>query len=334
MLRRCNNWDYYSSGIYMITITLANRSMPLLGDVIVDVQSDSPEQIQAHFSPSALGKSVFQKWQELPEFYPQVKPLFLQLMEEHLHGIIQICERMPKPLGSVIGGFKGDCTKAFRTICNATSSLFSPGFQDTILFRQGQLNRMFAYLKDNPRRFAIKRLFPDLFKINRHIPFGTGYLSGIGNSFLLQYPFFHQIQASRSLSIDSMEFESKKQDMLNAVSSHAAIVSPCISNCEKLLARMAFQMKAPLIVLKNNCFPPLYKPGGEYFDACAEGRLLMLAPSGFGYKAGHRPLTRIEACILNAIAQRICGENAAQINYNGIVPAALDSLVEKALTPN
>ena len=333
MLRRCFQWDYTSPCIYMITLTLADRSKPLLGRVVVDSQGHNPEDVRAHLAPSALGEAVQTIWGDIPRFYPQIKPLYLQLMEEHLHGILHVQERLPKPLGSVIGAFKGDCTKVYRTICNTSDALFSRGFQDTILFRKGQLDRMFNYLKDNPRRLAVKRLFPNLFHINRNIPFGSGYLTGIGNMFLLQRPHFFQIQVSRRVSLVSPEFEKSKQALFQALSRQAVAVSPCISEGERGLARLVFESKAPLIALKNNCFPPFYKPSGAHFDACADGRLLLLAPPGFGYRPGHRALNRSEACVLNSIAQRICGEDAVPINYHGLVPNSLDLLVEQALQP-
>ena len=192
---------------------------------------------------------------------------------------------------------------------------------------------MFNYLKDNPRRLAVKRLFPDLFRVSRHIPFDTGFLNGVGNCFLLQAPCFHQVQVSRSIELSSLEFQRKIDEMSEAVSQNAVVVSPCISPGEKELAKIAFQNKTPLIALKNNDFPPLYKPGGAYFDACANGRLLLLAPPGFGYQMGNRKLTRTEACILNSIAQKICGEFAADISYHGIVPAELEKLVAASLQP-
>ena len=331
MLRRCFEWDYASPCIYMITMTLANRSTPLLGNIVVDSQGKTPEEVRAHLAPSVLGQAIMDIWKNIPRFYPQVKPLFLQLMEEHLHGILHVQDRIPKPLGSVIGSFKGDCTKYYRAMYNKEDALFSRGFQDTILFHKGQLDRMFNYLKDNPRRLAVKRLFPDLFHINRNIPFGSGYLTGIGNMFLLQRPHFFQIQVSRRVSLVSPEYETAKQALFQALSKQAVAVSPCISKGERGLARLVFEQKAPLIALKNNCFPQLYKPSGVLFDACAEGRLLLLAPPGFGYRPGHRALTRSEACVLNSIAQRICGDDAVPINYHGLVPNSLETLVEQAL---
>ena len=35
---------------------------------------------------------------------------------------------------------------------------------------------------------------------------------------------------------------------------------------------------ARLILIEQNGFGPRYKPSGQYFELCAEGRLLMVAP--------------------------------------------------------
>ena len=331
MLRRCFHWDYRSPRIYLITLTLADRSFPLLGNVVVNhVPVQSPLDVVAHFEPSRLGRRIQELWRQIPQYCPQITPLYLQLMEEHLHGILQAREYLPKPIGHVIGGFKADCTQAYRKEFGISNvSLFSPGYQDTILFHEGQLNRMFNYVKDNPRRLAIKRLFPDLFRVMQRIPFAGGHLNGIGNLFLLQAPRFYQIQASRRISRE--ELEEKKQELLQAISARCVIVSPCLSEAEKTLARLAFEQQAPLIVLRNRGFSPYYKPPGRYFDACAAGRLLMLAPPGFGKQPGKHLLTRMEACILNRIAQSICGQDAVPIHYQGLVPAELDRQVTNAL---
>lgn len=58
-----------------------------------------------------------------------------------------------------------------------------------------------------------------------------------------------------------------------------------------------------LIVLLANGFPPLYKPAGRYFDACAAGRLLMVAP--FAYQRRRTPVTREQCLELNDWAKTI-----------------------------
>ena len=127
------------------------------------------------------------------------------------------------------------------------------------------------------------------------------------------------------------ELVQKEQEMLEAIRRNAVVVSPCISPGERQMARTAFECQGSLIVLKNQGFPPLYKPQGAYFDACAAGRLLMLAPKQWAYTPGKKAMTRWDACVLNALAQQICRENAAQIHYKGIVPENLPSMIDEAM---
>lgn len=332
MLRRCRLWDYHDPRIYMITITLADRSQPLLGDLVVTSPAGcEPEEVQAYLRPSALGAMVQECWNTIPCIHPQVRLIGLQLMEEHLHGILHVMERMEPPLGNVIGGFKAVCTTAYRKLFPdaAARPLFSEGFQDTMLSRQGQLAKMKHYLCDNPRRGAVKRLFPDFFRQLRRIPFGTGAFTGIGNSFLLTRPQFYQVQASRHVT--DGELAASRQELLQAIAEQAVVVSPCISPAERELARCAFDHQAPLIVLQNKGFAKLYKPPGEYFDACAAGRLLMLAPSQWPFVPGKKPMTREDACVLNALAQQICKDDAAEIHYRGITPENLPELIAQAM---
>ena len=119
--------------------------------------------------------------------------------------------------------------------------------------------------------------------------------------------------------------------MLNAIANGAVIVSPCISQGERYLARCAFEEAAPLVTLKNKGFSPYFKPSGALFDACANGRLLMLAPGLWPYAPGKKDMTRIDACILNELCQRICGNGAATINYRRRVPMDLKTLADRAI---
>lgn len=61
----------------------------------------------------------------------------------------------PKTLGDVIRGFKTGCREVG----------WQEGYVDSILFRRGQLQRMLAYLHDNPRRLWEKRTHPELFRV-------------------------------------------------------------------------------------------------------------------------------------------------------------------------
>ncbi len=47
---------------------------------------------------------------------------------------------------------------------------------------------------------------------------------------------------------------------------------------EKRVMRAAFERGYPVIVLKENGFTDLAKPNGKSMEACAEGKLLIMAP--------------------------------------------------------
>jgi hypothetical protein len=180
--------------------------------------------------------------------------------------------------------------------------LWQPGFQDSILLRRGQLKAMANYIADNPRRLATKRANPALFTVAANLDVAPGKTCvAIGNRFLLQHPLKRQIQISRRIL--PAELAARREELLYAAEHGAVLVSPCISPGEKAIARAALAAGRPLIVLLANGFAPHSKPPGRYFDACAAGRLLMLAP--FPYLRQRQTITREQCLALNTWAQAI-----------------------------
>ena len=401
MLRRCLGWDYRQPGIYQITLVLADRRSQALGRLVIPGAS-APGTGQARASApcpvleaeasrnnsvleaaassfialSPAGKAVMREWRNIAAFHPEAKPLFMQVMPDHVHFILQITRPLAKPLGNLVGGFKAGSSKA----AIGRPGLWAEGFQDTILFHEGQLDSMFRYLRDNPRRLAVKRLLPDLFKVRRNLAIplspsrpvpvaeapacpvpgaeasGLGFFSAVGNHFLLDAPVRLQVQCSRSIfsyrrvakagggrkierdahgapvaAFSTPEFEEKRDSLLAAARHGAVLVSPCISDGEREIARLAFTAGASVVALKNMGFPPLSKPQGRLFDLTADGRLLLLAPAAWPYQTAEKPMTRLDACVLNRIAQLLAGPGAAEISYKGMKPNDIDRLVAAAV---
>jgi len=164
---------------------------------------------------------------------------------------------------------------------------------------------MRAYIQDNPRRLAVKRAHPELFRIIRDLSVCGHTFAAIGNHFLLNAPVKRQVQISRAVT--SAALAAAAADLLSAARHGAVLVSPCISAGEKQIARAALQADLPLIVILENGFPPLYKPPKSCFDACAAGRLLMLAP--WPHHTDRRTLTRSQCLTLNRFAEQITQED-------------------------
>lgn len=371
MHRRCRDWDYRSRAIYSLTWSLADRRSNALGSLVIDDPGGGdPAEVKAHIELTPAGRAVKAEWHRIDRHWPEIKPIAIQIMPDHIHAVLFVQRPMPKPLGIAIGGFKAGSSKA----AIGRPGFWAAGFQDTILFREGQLAKMLSYLDDNPRRLAVKRLAPDLFRVTRDLRVGLRGASGdggslklplqgqytarfcaIGNHFLLDAPQILQVQCSRShfayrtkslpgggrkilrdaagvplVDFQRQEFIERRDHLLDAARHGVVLLSPCISHGEREIARLAFAEKLPVITMSNKGFSPLYKPGGKLFDQTAEGRLLMLAPINWPYIPGEKRMTRDDACALNRLAQLIAGPGAAEINYRGMRPGNIERLAAEA----
>jgi hypothetical protein len=259
----------------------------------------------------------------------------------------------------VVRGFKIACTQAYRKLINepTATGFWSPGFDDKILSHREAVARACQYVADNPRRLAIKRLARDYFtqlqevrvslRLSAEAPTFDAHFSGLGNRFLLERPSFYQVQVSRrdfryqprtdkdaprEVAFTSGAFEEKQQAMLEAAQRGAVIVSPFLSQGEQALCRLAVELGHPVIQLRNQGFPPLFKPQGRFFDLCAQGNYLLLAPRKWKATAGKKVLTREDALVLNRIAQCLCGADAQPIHYHGAQPQAIDARLKDVLS--
>lgn len=304
MLKRCLDWDYRQRAIYMVTLVIEGRR-PLLGE-LSGVGADAVVQ------KTALGRMVEQNWRELPVRHPGVETLGCVVMPDHFHGLIFIREPQVKTLGAIVRGFKSGTTKLAgygggqRPVAahDCTAAFWAAGFNDRILFRRGQLSAMSAYIRDNPRRLALRRAHPDLFRIVRNIPFCGENFSAIGNAFLLERPVRIAVRCSRSITPEALA--RREQELLAAAQHGAVLISPCISPGEKQIARAALAAGLPLVVLLENGFPEIYKPPKAHFEACVNGHLLMLAP--WPYHSEKRLITRAQCSALNAYARQLATE--------------------------
>ena len=423
MGRRLFGWDYRQPCIYVVTIVCADRRARLFGEIEVLCDGEwlsiaearqakpGPDEIEARVALSALGKAVFAHFRRIGDFTPEIVPIFCAVMPDHLHLLLRVTREMARPLGNAIAGFKTGCEKIYAR-SGGSGRLFAEGFVDHVIMREGQLAREFDYLRDNPRRAAVKALFPELFKVAREIgvdlrlapqaqdrlrlapqagssavgtagagqgssAVGTagagqegdgglcsaqaaqagllrGYFSAIGNHFLLGRRLV-QVQVSRrdfgyrriarqgggqkvarsaagepEVAFATHSFEARRDELLAEARRGAVLLSPCVSDGEREIAREALAAGLSLVTMHNKGFAPLQKPAGRYFDACAEGRLLMLAPAAWPHTPSEKPMTRDDATAMNRLCQWLAGEGAAKIAYCGVTPADVDGTALRA----
>ena len=160
---------------------------------------------------------------------------------------------------------------------------FEPPYIRTLVAKE-QLNRMIAYIHDNPHRAMLRRLNPDLFRLRRELQVEGLTFTALGNLFLLDYPQRQAIECSRSASEEQVA--ALQASAMQAAEDGAVSYSGAISAGEKQIVRAIHEADMPIVVVLNDGFPAagseherFYKPGGVYFEACAAGRLLLLEPT-------------------------------------------------------
>lgn len=320
-LKRSHWHDYHEPCIYLVTVTTVDRD-PLLGQVEGDA-------LKARIKLSDIGRAVWREIEKIPERHPKVMVMQHQIMPDHVHLVLRITECLPEvlPLGNVVAAWKQACGKAadsLRDLKAATQNntsdtdglsreaafrspeerpyrpLFAKGFNDSILTGQGQLHHMMAYVRDNPRRFLIKRQHGSLFTIHRGINVAGIGFDAVGNRTLLQRPLMAVHCRRRWTEAEQQTYHAR---CLAAAESGTVLVGAFISKAEQAIARAIQERRLPLIHLVENGFNDLYKPVGEAFYATAEERLLQLAP--WSYHNDSHPITREQCVELNRMAERI-----------------------------
>ena len=377
MLRRCVGHDYSGRCMYMVTMVTEGRK-PLLGKVVGHSEAQPGSGQEPRVALTELGQRVADEWWATTLHHPEIEVVALQMMPDHLHGILFVREDMEKPLGMALRGFKQSCNRHYRELIlgvppavppaalpsvppaappvvpsaappsvppaappavpsvalptqqtkqqqtelqqteqqqapkkkdrrgedRTHGLLFAPGYNDKLLLRHGQLQSWLTYLRDNPRRLLMKREHPDFFRVQRGLTVNGQQFSAIGNRFLLDRPVKLQVQCSRRLT--EHQIREKVEECLQAARRGAVLVSPSISPGEKAVMRAAFDEGLPLIVLQENGFTDLAKPGGRRMEACCRGQLLLLAP--WEHHNEQRIISRGQCLSLNDMAGMICNQ--------------------------
>lgn len=332
MKRRTPWHDYSRKGTYMLTLVVEGRQ-PLFGTLIGSLDATNSDEAP-NIMLSTLGMIIREEEiKKIHLYYPQVEVWKLCIMPDHLHIIIRVNEDMGegKHLGFVVRGFKAGCSKAWwrmtgvetpgtlteqqppahmPTVPEVSTSakkqpLFEPGYNDKILIDLRQLGTWKHYLDDNPRRLMMKRQNPDLFTVLTGMDIAGEQCQIVGNRFLLDIPDKMAVIVHRRNT--DHENALLREQWLACGERGGVLVSAAIAPKEKEVLREAMNRGYRIILLRENGFPPLYKPSGESFDACAAGLLLQISP--WQYHMEQKTITRAQCLHLNALAEKIASTN-------------------------
>lgn len=340
MKRRDSHHDYRERRMYMITLEVEGRR-PLFGRIVGNAFAERGSGDEPRIELTKLGKAVQSEWMNIHAYYPQIEVMAVQMMPDHMHGILFVKETLPVHLGQVISGFKAGCRKAQRLLMAegkaATGkaaaeplltekegrepvvsqyvtalpsqeenepycALFAKGYNDLILRSYDELPVWQNYLHDNPRRLLLKRARPEWLRPFFGLKIGSHSYSGIGNRLLLTASKRKAVLVSRRLNEKMIDEETARY--LEMAKQGTVLVSAAISPGEKRVMRVAFDAGLPIIVIMQNGFTPLSKPKGRQFDACARGVLLMLSP--WEHHNEKQMITSAQCRQMNLMALEIC----------------------------
>jgi hypothetical protein len=115
MKRRDDNHDYTERRMYMITLEVEGR-LPLFGRLVGDAFAPAGSADEPRIELTPLGAAVQSEWLGIHSYYPQIDVMAVQMMPDHMHGILFVKARLPLHLGQVISGFKAGYRKAERAL--------------------------------------------------------------------------------------------------------------------------------------------------------------------------------------------------------------------------
>ena len=163
--------------------------------------------------------------------------------------------------------------------------LFDENYDDTVCIDIRHFEAMVAYVKDTPRRAIMRRTMPDVMRRSLHVQIGGRDYGIFGNLFLLRWANKIQVQCHRRHPVSLQPYEltadyalQREQWLASVLGGATVIVTPGISRGELLMKNECLERGFPLIHIQKEPINNYWKPERSRFEACAKGRLLILAP--------------------------------------------------------
>lgn len=290
--RRAVWHNYYDRAVYMVTIG-KHKGCPDFGTLKYSDPKD------AFISLSPYGAVLQNQIDTTPMHNPQLKILEQAIMPDHVHVMIQVTEPISKHFGDIIQAIKSASTSGIRKLTgNKDLIIFEEGFHDRIVKNRAQLDILYRYLRENPRRLAVRRAFPEYFRRVNRVRIAGGEYRAYGNFQLLECPFKEQVVVHRA---DSEEMRAANRERwLYTAANGGVLVSPFISPAEKAIRAEAEDADGRFILITDRQMEERYKPTGHDFELCETGRMLIVSAP-----AEAENLSRAHCLKMNRLAEMI-----------------------------
>ncbi len=326
-----NQWQWQTPqsawkgiGIYHVTLTVTSRR-PLLGELIIP--AGNPDKAKVSLTP--LGEASKACVRQIPIRHSEISIIALRMMPDHIHVVLYVQRPMPVSIKAVVRGFWQGARKVGRDYSLSISPhsmrdneqcslrineqrVADPIFHEMPfirpLSRRGQLDTMIRYVKLNPQRLAVKRLKPGFFRVQPDISIAGYKCSGVGNAVLLCQERYAAVHVRHTMVCAALQGDEQPlRDYMNsrilAAREGAVMVGAFISKPEKQILEVLLKEQRPVIYLADNGFRDYYKPPQELFEACANGRMLILSP--WDYDPTKKHISREDCVFLNTMAEAL-----------------------------
>lgn len=240
-----------------------------LGDIIQAFKASCTSRWQQQCHPSSTNRPISVDWSnpEVPAWLREKAPYYSN------EGLL------------VRSLSKKQRQEYYALVQRQYRPLFDVNYDDTICLDDRHRKAMIAYVHDNPRRSIVRRLMPDVMQRCLHVRIGNRSFGAFGNLFLLRWPNKVQVQCHRRHPISGQPYEETadyarqhEQWVASVMGGATVIVTPGISRGELLMKNECLEKGYPLIHMQKEPITSFWKPERRRFEACAKGRLLILAP--------------------------------------------------------
>lgn len=278
--RRAFFHDYRDPRIYMFTLR-KSQGIPVFSNVAGNPKIVSPPDaphIELTETGSIIGAEILRTAGMRADYLDIYSYM---IMPDHMHLILRVKKRLDQPVTKIIGIIESAITSNCRKsgIILPDQSVFERNsIHDRILTKTGQLDILKKYIADNPRRYLVKKLYPDLFRRHLSITLGEKRFDSVGNIFLLSKPLF-PVHVRRRWT--QPEKEAYREECLQMALADHVMISPFIHPLEREIMKDALDAGGLIIKITERGFAERWKPEGKWFDLCAAGRYLIIAESGY-----------------------------------------------------
>lgn len=287
---RCYNHDYRSRCIYHITLKKA-AGAPALSRLCGEYPA-------IRLVRSRLGEVVEKHIRALPALNSALKILQYCIMPDHVHLLLFVTAPIDLHLGNYIGRLKVIIHQEYRAITGSDIPVFEDDFYDCLLYRTRSLDTIYSYIRDNPRRLAVRKAHPEFFRRVNALKIGDKTYQAYGNFQLLDCPFREQVVIHRADT--PFQRESNTRQWLYIAANGGVLISPFISRAEKAVRSEAEAAGGRFILITNEHIGERYKPSAHDFALCEAGRLLIISLPG-----AEKALSRSACLAMNSLAAAV-----------------------------